>query len=148
MTDEHAGLTRDDEICLRELDHLQAILGRYDQFFFWSKNICLLAVGGGIVLVTEGHFAYGLLWPLPILFGIADISFRRCFWTSKVERVHEIAEHLNGTHMNSTFVYYALRAKTRTSDTVKLYDLLFYAGTLIVVLLLWIAELQLHVLLF
>jgi hypothetical protein len=133
-------LSGEDAICLRELDHLQAIVGRYDQFFFWYKNICLLGIGGGVALRAAGHFE---LWPvafLPLLFFIAECTFRQVYWRKFISRIREIADYLN-RNSTSPFRLYALAsAEAESGSFPKAYDILFYAVVLIAILLLVIAD--------
>jgi hypothetical protein len=112
------------------LDHVQAIIGRFDNFFYLSKQVCLAAFGY-LAIHTDHNFDKYIII-LPVLFFLMGESYRFFYWSKYVLRVHEIRKDINnGSGLyeyrisplvdNITWRYY---------KSVQPYDVLFYGALL------------------
>ena len=126
-------------VLLKELDHIQAIIGRYDTFFFLLKQLCLASIFAIIGAYLSKPFdGLGLLVFVPIIFYAFDYAFRCAFWSGFIVRVIEVESFLNGC-LKTTRLYslnervpFAKRARL----AMKLFDAVFYLGLVIAILML------------
>jgi hypothetical protein len=116
-------------VLLKELDHIQAIIGRYDTFFFLMKQLCLGAIFAIVgVYLNKPFDGLGFLIGMPLLFYIFEYMFRYSFWSGFIIRVLEIEKFLNCS-VNEIRLY-KLNASypvwPRARLTFKTFDLIFY----------------------
>jgi hypothetical protein len=130
-------LTREEEISLKELDHLQAMVARYDQFFFVNKQLSLTAFGAVLyAYLIVGKPVAWLMPFIPISFFFIEFAFRYQYWSKRIFRIREVRQFLQG-NSNGVFQVYAVSAtaddpRRRFWESLKAYDLLIYAGMLII----------------
>ncbi len=83
-------------ILLKELDHIQGIVGRFDNFFFLMKQVCLGGISAIVVVyLTKPFNGLGWLLALPLLFYIFEYFFRYSYWSGYILRILEIEAFLN-----------------------------------------------------
>ena len=116
-------------VLLKELDHIQAIIGRYDTFFFLMKQLCLGAITAAFGIFLASPFdGVGLLVGVPAFFYTMDYGFRIAFWASYIMRVIEIEDYLHGEVLSTEL--YCLNKKrsfcSRVAKAFKFYDIFFY----------------------
>lgn len=120
------------EIRLRELDHIQAILGRYDQFFFLMKQITILAFGFLMRPLKFGFSQpYGFV-ALTIIFLLFEWVFRAAYWVPMYMRIQALAEDLNEKDSFEAQLYALNHAAdvglaSRLCMSLKLFDVAFYS---------------------
>lgn len=128
--------SREDQLILRELDHIQAIVARYDQFFFLNKQLCIGAFGFVIAasLKDELELAHYLPY-VPIAFYAVELLFRWRFLSSYLLRIRELKYRLRGQYAEqypkNEFKLYNVTAsvkdyKRRRKYTFKVFDGVFY----------------------
>jgi hypothetical protein len=116
-------------ILMKELDHIKAIVGRFDTFFFFMKNICPAGIFAIFSLyITNPFTGLWLIIFIPPIFLLFDVAFRFQYWTSYVERVRVIREALNNGNLSIRL--YEITSKSllrrRLCKSLKLYDFLYY----------------------
>ena len=123
------------DITLKELDHIQAIIGRFDTLFFLMKQVCLATMAAVFVAPTSPKLNFVLYhsWMIPILFLIFEISFRFFYWLRYVMRKEEIAKYINVGNLSKLPTLYEITKPAHSifdwkmwRRSVKIYDLLFY----------------------
>lgn len=122
-------LSREDHILLKNLDHNQAMLARYDQFFFWSKGICLASIGGAVANIN--HIVdFKAIFIIPVFFFFVDFLFRLNYWLPKVDRVEDISKIFNKEVSEDKNIYVVnVRRecqRERIWKCMKGYDLWYY----------------------
>ena len=125
-------------ILLKELDHIQAIIGRYDTFFFLMKQVCLASVFGILgVFLTKTFGGVGYVALIPALFYLYEFGFRCAYWSEFIFRALDVESALNsGVRPEKVYVLNAKRGfRPRAKRAFTLFDLLFYVS---LVLLLFI----------
>lgn len=87
-----------DEIILKELEHIQAIVGRFDTFFFLMKQVCLAGMAAIFTVSADKGLRITpcLVVLVPLTFLVIESCFRFCYWTRYVRRIDDIALELNG----------------------------------------------------
>jgi hypothetical protein len=98
MTDQTSALPAASDIILKELDHIQAIMARFDTFFFLMKQVCLAGITAlfGISASNKLKVIPFFIWIIPLVFWMLEASFRFAYWTRYVDRVATIKEYLQG----------------------------------------------------
>jgi hypothetical protein len=116
-------------VLLKELDHIQAIIGRYDTFFFLMKQLCLGAIFALLgVYLNKPFGGLGFLLVVPLLFYMFEYAFRCSFWSAFIFRVFEIEKFFNG-HTNNITLYVLKTSHpvwSRARLAFKWFDLIFY----------------------
>jgi hypothetical protein len=94
----------DREVILKQLDHIQAIVGRFDTFFFLMKQLCATAVFASIweyIKRTPQQRPPIMIWEyvpllvgIPLFFCITEYLFRFFHWSGYILRLDEIREDI------------------------------------------------------
>ena len=126
-------------IVLKELDHLQAIVGRYDTFLFLMKQISLATVFAAIgSYLSKPYESIRFLIAIPLIFFLFEYSFRCTYWAPFIERILEIERFFQAA--TPGFTVYRLNIKIPlwrgVGKALKLYDVLFYGIMAVVIWLL------------
>jgi hypothetical protein len=120
------------QFVLKELDHIQAIIGRYDTFYFLMKQIC---IGGifAIVALTPDR-SRGLTWfaiIIPPVFFVIEYCFRFFYWSIFVLRLHEIERFIHSGSLS--FMPYDLNTTilshniaSRLAISFQKFDVVYY----------------------
>jgi hypothetical protein len=121
---------------MKELDHIQAILGRYDSFFFWIKQVSVAGIVGALgIFVSALHkgngqtkcYVYGITI-IPLVFFMMDYGFRFAYWTKYVARFRTIRMCLEQSKIPSC--RYQIRERVpfcqRARDAFQCFDLYWY----------------------
>jgi hypothetical protein len=123
----------DREIILKELDHIQVILGRFDTFFFLMKQVCLAGIAAVFAASVAGKLKIIplLIFVIPIVFLLMEISFRFCYWTRYVDRIETIRRYIQGDGpCIRPYVIVEKRGmicdKPRWCRSVKIFDIIYY----------------------
>jgi hypothetical protein len=121
------------EIVLKELDHLQNIVGRYDQFFFILKQVMIVSFGAILAFAYDKKRAEVVLLAVLaslVFFGF-EFAFRIFHWAPKIRRIIDVSLYLQGK--STDFVLYDLNNEKyrSTHDSFKMskkpFDIVFYA---------------------
>ena len=123
-------------VLMRELDHIQAIIGRYDTFFFLMKQLCFGAVSTLIVFGLNKQFSSHMyIYVIPTVFYLFEYMFRYWFWSGFILRVLKIEKFLN--EEVAQIRLYALNDTSpvipRIMMSFKPFDIVFYAGVAAIV---------------
>lgn len=119
----------------KELDHIQSIIGRYDNFFFLMKQICLGAILASIgAYFTKPFDGSGYLIVVPIAFFMFEYSFRCAFWSNFIFRVLDIEKYFSKNYRGNIDLYkinahYPLAKRMVAS--FKIFDAVFYFSIII-----------------
>ncbi len=116
-------------VLLKELDHIQAIVGRYDTFFFLMKQVCFASVFVILAAYLNKPFSgIGFVTTIPILFYVYEYFFRCFYWSEFIFRLVEIQDILNQRIKLNKL--YALTSKhgrfCKAKHAFKVFDTLFY----------------------
>ena len=86
----------DRDVTLKELDHIQAIMGRFDTFFFLMKQVFLAGMGAWFIDFVKYDGKLSTYWILlvPLVFLMLEINFRFWYWTRYAKRAATIRDHL------------------------------------------------------
>jgi hypothetical protein len=76
-------------LLLKELDHLQSAVGRYDNFFFLAKQLCF-GSAGYLLLQSNSSSRNLYLIVVPIIFYAMELGFRYTMWSWYLSRIREI----------------------------------------------------------
>lgn len=98
---QHMGVNMADpnrDVILKELDHIQAIMGRFDTFFFLMKQVFFAGMVTWVVEEAKDSSRLRTYYILvvPLIFLIMEISFRFFYWTRYARRIERIRDHLQG----------------------------------------------------
>jgi hypothetical protein len=122
------------ELLLKELDHLQAVVGRYDSFFFLAKQLCLAAIAYLIFQYQSPAAEKNpYLIMLPFVFFLMEISFRFTYWAWSILRIGQVRELLLGNDVESAADCEIYRMAPTEDDvgyrfqrSLQQYDMWFY----------------------
>jgi hypothetical protein len=131
-------------ILLKELDHIQAILARYDTFFFLMKQLCATAVfiSIGEFLKHETSTAklsipFWAVAGIPFFFLIVEYCFRLFHWSGYISRLKLVrASMKKGTTPERMYV---IKETRDACESVKPFDFVFYGLILLIVLFTYFA---------
>lgn len=122
-------------ITLKELDHIQAILSRFDTFFFLMKQVCLASMAA-VFATSVANKLRIIPWfivVIPFVFLAIESNFRFFYWVRYITRVEEIRRYLNGeTNLPRLYVIKSPRNEATWCRAIKRFDLIYY-GTWAVV---------------
>jgi hypothetical protein len=130
-------------LLLKELEHIQAILGRYDTFFFVSKNVFVAAISTIILYYTrEGTNGPKLLALSPfIIIGafLTEYLFRYFYWSGYILRIRTIRGLLQRPFFSLSKKLSILKedgpCRERLKEAFQFFDALFYSVFLVVFLI-------------
>ena len=131
-------------IILKELDHIQAIMARFDTFSFIMKQVCLAAISALLLMSTNNKFRLVLLviWIVPLMFFMLEVHFRFAYWRRYVDRVDTIKKYLQGDPAPITLYVivrpqrdYSYRDTKRWRSVLKLFDIHYYDTWVILTLI-------------
>jgi hypothetical protein len=124
--------SRWEALLLKELDHLQSIVGRCDTFFYLTKQLCLGSCGY-LFLQYNDPEKYTYLALVPVAFFAMEVAYRYTYWSNHLLRIREIRNVLiarTSDHLAPDEVYIMIPKKKnycwRLVMTIKPYDLFFY----------------------
>lgn len=140
MTDQHPEpAVGREKIILKELDHIQAIMARFDTFSFLMKQVCLVGIGGLVSISASNKlktFPF-YICIVPVMFLVLEVSFRYFYWTRYVDRVETIRKYLQCKCKSPTIELYEIvkppksycyKARwARWWKAFKLFDILYYS---------------------
>lgn len=130
------------KILLKELDHIQAILARYDTFFFLMKQLCATAVF--IVFINHSPqpakpepLPIAAVIVIPIFFFITEYGFRFFHWSGYILRLASVRKCINSGDIPQCI--YVIKetdaAKKRFYMSWKRFDCLFYGIIILIIAL-------------
>ncbi|HME25742.1 MAG TPA: hypothetical protein VKI44_31160 [Acetobacteraceae bacterium] len=145
MTDQRSEPPMKSEtIILKELDHIQAIMARFDTFSFIMKQVCLAAISALLLISASSKFRLFplFIWLVPLVFFMLEVHFRFAYWGRYVDRVDTMKKYLQGT-FSSIELYvivkpqrdYSYWDKTRWCSAVKPFDVHYYGTWVILTLI-------------
>jgi hypothetical protein len=129
-------------LLLKELDHLQSIVGRSDNFFSLTKQLCLGSVGY-LFFQYSGSDKQLYLALVPLAFFAMEVTYRYAYWSKHLLRIAEIrgvliagtSESVTPAHLYK-MIPIEENVCRRMGMTIKYYDLFFYcvllSGALII----------------
>lgn len=120
-------------IILKELDHIQAIMARFDTFFFLMKQVCLAGIAGllAVSAANKLRIVPFLIWLVPLVFFILEVGFRFSYWSRYVDRVATIRDYIQSNTPNIE-LYVIVKPqksycdKARWFSVLKFFDMLYY----------------------
>jgi hypothetical protein len=154
VTQTSAPLPDAKELLLKELDHIQAILARYDTFFFLMKQLCATAVFVSIVEFLKHQkppaklpMPFWTVAGIPLFFLATEYFFRLFHWSGYILRLGTLRDSINNREtpqcmyvikdeINITKPGGLKRLREHAWKSVKAFDWLVFYPTLIVVVLL------------
>ncbi len=106
-----------DHLIMKELDHIQAILGRFDTFFFLMKQVCLAGMAAifATAVTNKLRVVPWFIFLIPLVFLAIETSFRFFYWAGYVRRIKEIRDHLNrgNNESRNQFRLYMMKSPSR-----------------------------------
>jgi hypothetical protein len=132
VTHASASLPDAKELLLKELDHIQAILARYDTFFFLMKQLCATAVFACILghaasspkasrQLAQARAATFNCDSYSHLLFIADYCFRWLYWSGYITRLNSVRNAID--HSTTPGRIYVIKEGTNAVASVKLFDI-------------------------
>jgi hypothetical protein len=128
-------------IVLKELDHIQVIIGRFDTFFFLMKQVSLAGMATFFVasMSDKSRTLTHWIFVIPLVFLMLEYSYRFSYWTRYVSRVEKIRGHLQGTVPSLSTYQIVERGRfwdgARWRRSIKSYDIFFYVTWAVVAFL-------------
>ena len=128
-----------EQIIMKELDHIQAILGRLDTFFFLMKQVCLAGMVAifATAVTNKLRIVPWFIFSIPLVFLAIESNFRFFYWVGYVRRIEEIRSYLNGeaADLPRLYVIKSPRNWATWCRAIKRFDLVYYGSWAVVALL-------------
>lgn len=136
------------KITLKELDHIQAILGRFDTFFFLMKQLCATAVFVTFIQYVKcPKFCILMALGIPIFFWFSELTFKIAHWSGYILRVKCIQNSINSGYMPALRKLYLIKEKRdsknlykRFRQSVNWFDCIYYIMIVLFIIGFWLLE--------